>query len=474
MNVTAVSFQQTDAAAAAGRPCLTPELLAASGARYSRNNEGLAAILERIDPQNLDRSVDSIFRMIDYGHQSIADMAPVAMFMDDLSIWLAYYVWSLVPTAGGQESSTRYLEMTAASLLPAEATGCDEASLVTWQTDMQAAFEAYHKALEAWECIGEAYPELTSIPAELLAADDEKSRKAVARMRRNFRFDRARYYLPAAARTNVMLVMSARGWATLCQHLCSHPLSEANQLGDVIREELAFSAPRLMKHATAKPYFVAGLAEEQRHWSRQARAEGMPSDLNAMGTGEARCEAFLDVMAPSELDDTGAVQALKHHANRYAYVGPALLRAAVRYGWSAMTLGEIRDLNRHRTGTKHCPFIPQGFYGALDQLPADPQRAAEAVQTIHDLERVGRELTGRARQRLADGEANYVYWSLLGTQLPFERTTTADKMIYEAELRTGVGAHYRYAQHYHDLLELWYTRYPATRGVIIEGAGEPE
>ena len=109
MKVTQVAIRPTEASNTAGRPALTPELLAASGARYSRNNEGLEAILSKIDPDNLDKSVDSIFRMIDYGHQSIADMAPVAIFIDGVSILLAYLVWSWCPTAGGQESSTRYI-----------------------------------------------------------------------------------------------------------------------------------------------------------------------------------------------------------------------------------------------------------------------------------------------------------------------------------------------------------------------------
>ena len=78
MRVQLVSLCPTDAARQAGRAALTPELLAATGARYSRNNEGLDAILARIDPERLDESVDAIFRMLDYGHQSIADMAPAA------------------------------------------------------------------------------------------------------------------------------------------------------------------------------------------------------------------------------------------------------------------------------------------------------------------------------------------------------------------------------------------------------------
>src|ERR1017187_400504 len=87
IQATQVSICPSEASKKAGRPALTPELLAASGARYSRNNEGLESILSKIDPNNLEKSVDSIFRMVDYGHQSIADMVPVALFIYGISIW---------------------------------------------------------------------------------------------------------------------------------------------------------------------------------------------------------------------------------------------------------------------------------------------------------------------------------------------------------------------------------------------------
>ena len=52
MKVTQVAICPSEASEKAARPALTPELLAASGARYSRNNEGLEAILSKIDPNN--------------------------------------------------------------------------------------------------------------------------------------------------------------------------------------------------------------------------------------------------------------------------------------------------------------------------------------------------------------------------------------------------------------------------------------
>src|SRR5271155_3172220 len=165
MTVTQVAIRPSQASTRAGRPALTPELLAASGARYSRNNEGLDAILSKIDPSNLEKSVDSIFRMVDYGHQSIADMVPVAMFLDGISIWLAYYVWSLCPTAGGQESSTRYIKISVDGLIAPEALGVGEVS--EWRELMEQCFRAYQSSVAFWEELAVVNPALMGIPQSL-------------------------------------------------------------------------------------------------------------------------------------------------------------------------------------------------------------------------------------------------------------------------------------------------------------------
>jgi thymidylate synthase ThyX len=201
MKVTHVALRPTEASEAAGRPSLTPELLAASGARYSRNNEGLEAILSRIDPQNLDKSVDGIFRMIDYGHQSIADMAPVALFIDDVSLWMAYYVWTLCPTAGGQESSTRYIRLDEDGLVSPDALGIPESEQETWRRGIAAAFATYREAVTFWESLVKADPNLARIPRALQEDPSDKAKKAVARMRRKLRL-RPRPLFPAGRRRN--------------------------------------------------------------------------------------------------------------------------------------------------------------------------------------------------------------------------------------------------------------------------------
>src|SRR5262252_3680432 len=297
MKVTQVAICPSEASKKAGRPALTPELLAASGARYSRNNEGLESILSKIDPNNLEKSVDSIFRMVDYGHQSIADMVPVAMFIDGISIWLAYYIWTLCPTAGGQESSTRYIRISVDGLIPPEKLGIPASEISEWRGLMHRCFEAYQSSVEIWEELARHSPALMGIPRALLSDSSEASQKKVARMRRNYAFDRARYFLPVSAATNVMLLMSARGWVSLCQFLLSHNLQEPRELGEMVRNELELCAPRMLKYAART---TANQRSVEAEFAKLVRlAQGAPSFWKSpITTADSSAKPSLSVMLP--------------------------------------------------------------------------------------------------------------------------------------------------------------------------------
>ncbi|HEX3988866.1 MAG TPA: hypothetical protein VHZ30_05495, partial [Verrucomicrobiae bacterium] len=307
-----------------------------------------------------------------------------------------------------------------------------------------------------WEDVAAENPSLMGIPRSLIEDSSELGRKKVARMRRNYAFDRARYFLPATAATNVMLIMSARGWVNLCQHLLSHPLPEAVRCGELICAELELSAPRMIRHARRVESVQKSIASEFAIWVKSAGKE-------CSADGPA-----LSVMAPEGVSAEEIASDLACHDNRYAPIGPSLQRTSVRFAWPAMAFAEIRDLNRHRTGSKYCPLVPQGFYFALDQCPES--RRAE----LEKLAAIGERATALAVKHLKNSSPAHVYWVLLGTEFPFEHVTTADKFIYEAELRTGVGAHYRYAKHLRDVLALFYKEFPSTKGLILEGSAEPE
>jgi len=463
MKATLVSLRASEAAVAAGAPQLTPELLAASGARYSRNNEGLDSIISKIDPENQDKSVDSIFRMIDYGHQSIADMVPVSIFVDDISIWLAYLVWSQCPTAGGQESSTRYVKLASDGVACSESFSVSNADQEAWRHAVEKSFALYAQALEFWEGVATARPDVMRIPESLLSDPSEKAQKQVARMKRNFAFDRSRYLLPVCALTNMMLVMSARGWVQLCQYLLSHYHPEAVQLGELLVDQLRLEAPRMIRHAVKQAGTATGLIEEREHFSVLAAAE-----LSKSSTESNPERASVEVLLPPGATDAALAAALSNHAHRYAFIGEPVRSSLIRFGWEAVSIAEIRDLNRHRTGTKWCPLVPKGFYCAEDEAERLGVSLPPEIKTF------GHTQLRESLQRLALGDSSYAGWILLGHQFEFNHSTTLDKFVYEAELRTGTGAHYKYAQHLRDAVSELHALLPMTAQAILLGTAEPE
>ena len=187
MKVQQVSLIPTQKALDAKCLGLTPELLAATGARYSRSNDGLDAIVSKIDWSNTDKSVDSIFRMVDYGHASIADMAPVAMFVDDISLYAAYYLWAQCPTASGQESSTRYIKMNRQGVIKPQELGITDTK--TYYRYVERSFDHYEKALELWSKYAASNPSAMHIPKEVLTDTSDAGTKKRERMIRNFAFD---------------------------------------------------------------------------------------------------------------------------------------------------------------------------------------------------------------------------------------------------------------------------------------------
>lgn len=484
MKVTHASIIPSEAATKANRPCFTPELLAASGARYSRNNSGIEEIYSNIDFNNLDKSVDGIFKMMDYGHQSIADMAPVAMFMDNISLYLAYHLWSMCAVVGGQESSTRYIKISIDGVIEPDLLGIPQEKQAVWKNNVIDGFEKYQQAAAFWDNLGKSNPKIMRIPEQVLNDTSEKGKKVIDRMRRNYVFDRSRYFLPMGAATNVMMVMPAREWVKLINDLLSHKLIEFQTLGNYMREELELVAPRLVKHAVATLSTELVLEDEEDWLTTNARTIVLQS-LNEKESYSTEPRPYLSVFTPedSPLDFSAKYDfpiALQHRSNRYSRIGSALRRTVVRFGWDAVAMAEIRDLNRHRTGEKFCPLVPLGFYAALDQIPkgVDDSEMVKLAKWGYERSADARESLMSWGYKVIDKPMScgntYMYETFLGTQFPFEHVTTANHFIYEAELRTGLGAHYRYAKHLHDVLQLWYEKFPETKNLIFEGKAEPE
>jgi len=435
---------------AADQPKVTPELLASVLARYSRSNDGIANILAKVDLANPDASIDRILKFVDYGHASIGGLTGgLAVALDDVSMWLAYKIFELSTMADGQESSTRYITMDAANLPSPDELGLPADLADRWRAVMTKAFAAYHAEYARLDALATANPGLVRLPPDAKPA-------VVTRLRKNYALDRARYFIPLATRTNLGLVQSSRMWATTVKHLDSLPHPEARAAAKLIRDELLKQSPRLMRHSSAEKSYEAQAAQELAASLALGRARLSSAQL------ADEVWVHVDRATPPFLPESQAVpEALRHRANRYGHQGAATRRMRVAFAWNNMALAELRDLNRHRTGHRHTPLIQAGFY-----LPPEIDRAPHAALLAEQLE-----LT---RELIARGSPAYVYSLLLGAQTPFEHSTHADKFIYEAELRTGMGAHFRYAEHLSAVLREFFKQVPEARDWVVEGTAEPE
>jgi hypothetical protein len=435
---------------AADLPKVTPELLASVLARYSRSNQGIATILSKVDLANPDASIDRILSFVDYGHASIGGLTGgLAIALDDVSMWLAYKVFEIATMADGQESSTRYITMDAANLPTPEELGIPADLAPRWRDVMARSFAAYNAEYTRLDAAAIADPTLVRLPPDAKPA-------VVTRLRKNYALDRARYFIPLATRTNLGLVQSSRMWATTVKHLDSLPHPEARAAAKLIRDELLKISPRLMRHSSAEKSYTAQAEQEL--------AASCALGLARLSSAPLADEVWVNVdrATPPWLPETQSVaESLRYRSNRYGYQGTATRRLRVSFAWNNMALAELRDLNRHRTGHRYTPLIQAGFY-LPPEIPAGPHAALLADQLA---------LT---RELLQRGSAAYVYSLLLGAQTPFEHSTHADKFIYEAELRTGMGAHYRYAEHLSAALHAFFAQVPEARAHVVEGTAEPE
>ncbi len=435
---------------AADQPKVTPELLASVLARYSRSNDGLANILSKVDLANPDASIDRILKFVDYGHASIGGLTGgLAVALDGVSMWLAWKIFEISTMADGQESSTRYITMDASNLPTPDELGLPADLADRWRDVMGRAFAAYHAEYARLDALSVAEPARVRLPANASPA-------VVSRLRKNYALDRARYFIPLATRTNLGLVQSSRMWATTVKHLDSLPQPEARAAAKLLRDELLKQSPRLMRHSSAEQSFKAQTAQEL--------AASLALGRACLSAAPLADEVWVrvDRATPSFLAETQPVaESLRHRANRYGHQGLATRRMRVSFAWNNLALAELRDLNRHRTGHRYTPLIQAGFY-----LPPEIDRAPHAALLADQL--------ALTRELLDRGSPAYVYSLLLGAQTPFEHSTHADKFIYEAELRTGMGAHFRYAEHMSAALREFFKQVPEAHDWVVEGTAEPE
>ncbi len=222
---------------------LPPEVLAVAMAKYSRSAK---SIKETIDELTEEKSAEFHEKwVLGYGDASVADMAIVALALENVSI-LASKVIEDNRIAAYQEKSTRYQSFAledkelSAHLLERKETG--EAFARKRYFKPRAIMASGQAALftQTADFLFEQYTEITKKMMEYYSRKYPKpadmTDKAYAAKVRARSLDVARYLLPAATLTNFGMIINARSLRHAISKMMGHQLEELHEIGAEMRE----------------------------------------------------------------------------------------------------------------------------------------------------------------------------------------------------------------------------------------------
>jgi hypothetical protein len=209
------------------------------------------------------------------------------------------------------------------------------------------------------------------------------------------------------------------------------PQKECQDAAELILVELKKFAPELIRHAVKKT-----------GWTEDNRAELIAAIIetkHSSHTEQVSDLPYTQVMSPRFGD---LQEAIESRENRYDRSKAAARLSSVYVEWVDISIAELRDLNRHRTGGKEIIYCHRGFY-LCDEI--DRTKYVKNINEHSDL-----------LDFVTKNEEYHKflpYALRLGSQCIFSHCMQMDKFTYEAELRTGTGAHFRYAKHLRDAVE---------------------
>lgn len=207
---------------------LSPSIQSTVLAKYSRSPLSAKEILSKITAEEADKFNGKW--VINYGHNSVAELATVPVCMEGISIVASKFI-ETVQRAAYSEKSTRYQKFSGESfIVPPGA---------------PPSMKAFAKRF--YDCYDKLYEPMIKRCLVLMGRDpdDPKSVDSVVRARA---FDSLRYLLPAGTGTNVACVMNFRDARDLVRKLLGHSNPELSEIGQKMLAALSEIGPVLMRH----------------------------------------------------------------------------------------------------------------------------------------------------------------------------------------------------------------------------------
>lgn len=377
---------------------LNPQDLAMLQALYSRSAESVDVHIDKVKKSGSGKFMESFY--VGYGHKSIADCGSTTLFLEGVSILAAKAVqdWSLY---SGQETSTRYIDMSKQPIIDPVGTEASAEVLKRWMDFYTSNQDAVAEHLT------QMYPRKSD--------EDEKTYGKAIKARV---FDIMRSFLPSGITTQLSWHTNLRQAADKLAMLRHHPVPEIRDLGLTMLQKLQERFPNSFSHKLYEEQeeYRAMVAKEYTYYNPATS----PKDVVCTSTLNLRdLTPYLDVLMkrPVKTD-----------------VPHFLAECGTLTFEFLLDFGSFRDLQRHRNGVCRMPLVTTkfGFHSwYLNQLPLEVrQRALDLIakQTI-------------AIEELQTTPEQRQYYIAMGFQVPCKVTYGLPAAIYVIELRSGKLVH---------------------------------
>lgn len=375
-----------------------PEDMAMMQALYSRSAESVRKHAEKVAETGSGKFMERFY--VGYGHASIADCGSTTLFIEGVSTLCAKAIQDW-PLYSGQETSTRYIDMSRQPV--ADPVGTDGSSAIRkrW-LDFYAA-----SGPDVIRHLREKYPRKPD--------EDVKTYEKAIQARS---FDILRGFLPAGITTQLSWHTNLRQAYDKLSLLRHHPLAEVRDVAGMMLSELSGRYSHSFSHERYPEQ------EAYREDVLRPTAYFAPSDFPEEFSTKTTIEA--DALSPYR--DILAKRPKMTNLPQY-------LRALGTFSFDfLLDFGSYRDLQRHRAGIHHMPLLTTryGFHPwYLGQLP-DGLRA-EAERLVSEQAAAIGELDASLEEKQ--------YLVALGFRVPLRYVFDLPGLVYLVELRSGKTVH---------------------------------
>ncbi len=377
-----------------------PEDTAMMQALYSRSAESVTIHADKVKQSGSGKFMEKFY--VGYGHASIADCGSTTIFIEGVSMLVAKAVQDW-PLYSGQETSSRYIDMSKQAIIDPVGTSLSRTILDNWMkfyTDSQSAVATHLRV---------KYPKKSD--------EDEAVYERAIKARV---FDILRGFLPAGITTQLSWHTNLRqAWDKLA--LLRHwPLPEVQAAAQTIHTELKAKYRSSFSH---KPYEV-----QEEYWKYLGTKQTYFLSKKYQGDFMATTKIKPADLKPYQeiLKKRPTKTNLPHFLSE---LGPITFDFL-------LDLGSFRDIHRHRHGVCRMPLLTTRFGfndWYLDQLPADLKLKAKKLIQEQKL------AISKLEAKSSNLEAQY--YIAMGFNVSCRVSYGLPATVYVTELRSGKMVH---------------------------------